>query len=504
MGRNCFSDIIVVMVVFFFPLMVSANYYGEKDRFVETGVTKKHIIGITDKGEAFIYKKKSGKLVKQFEKKYFFINCGVSPGGDFAAVVYERKGEDAILADIIEIDGQKVTYRFQLANGKRDIDKIEVSNDGKILFVMSDYVNISNILYSTADGSVLWSEKQTTSYSNALSPDGSFIIATNYTMLRGGGIRGNYGLKVYNVDISKMYVSFVREVKLNKLKLAIRKRFGKIQPVITSHTFSERDSDLLFINYTFKKDKRYQDFVVKVDLKTGDVKSILDYGLTEKTSSHWNDSYKYENTLCELSDDVIVAGYEGKIYVGDFSSNKLVNKIERSIIMANGTLPDVACYSQDKTFAFTDTRSENKNKPAIYLMEYKNDEIIPLVSKVGGEQLEKAREEAKIAAEKRRKEEEAARIAAEKAKKIKLKHILKSLKQKKEVGDFVCLAGKKGFWFLEYDVMLKAYVERVSGKKIQLRITDSAQNANYNDVTLYRDSIIWDRYDSWYDCSLNN
>lgn len=504
MKKKCVAGNIVVFVfLLFLPIMASANYYGEKDRFVETGVTKKSVLGITDEGSVFIYKKKSGKLLKQFDKKYFFINCGVSSNGEFAALIYKEKDSNDLFADIIETDRQKVAYHFTLASQKRSIDKIELSNNGRLLFVMGDYVSNPNMLYSTVDGQVLYAQEQTTSFSNALSPDGKYFILTDYTMLKGSGIRGNFGFQVFEIDSSAKTVSPIRKIKLNKLKLAIRKHFGKIEPIITSHTFSELDHNLLFMNYTFKKDKRYQDFVVKLDLESGQVKGILDYGMTEKTSSHWNDSYLYDNTLCELSDDLIAAGYEGKIYVGDFLSNTLVSKVERHITMGNDTPPDVACFPDDKTFAFSDTRSELK-KPAIYLMKYKNDEVVPLVSKVGGKQLEQARKEAKIAAEKRRKEEEAARIAAEKAKKKKLKRILKSLKQKKEVGDFVCLAGKKGFWFIKYDVMLKAYVERVSGKKIQLRITDSAQNAVYNDVTLYRDSIIWDRYDSWYDCSLNN
>lgn len=505
METNRFLKIFIpLFLILLYPLSGSANYYGEVSRFVETGVTENYIIGVTDKGAAFIYQKKSGELIEELDPKPFFLNAGVSENGEFAAIVYQEKGVNEIFADIVQTEKQKVVYHFKFAISRNDIDKVELSNDGRILLAMSDYVNIPNALYSTQDGTVLWAEKKTTSLSNALRPDGKQFIKTDYTALLGNEIRGDFSLQLFNIDRNKKSVSLVRKINLNRLKLEIRKRFGKIQSIITSHTFSTFNNNVLLMNFTFKKGDRYQYFIAKTDLTSGKVLSIMDYGLAEETSMHWNNSYKYENTLCELSESVVVAGYEGNIFVGDFDSNKLIKKFKRSITMANDTPPDIACFTKNHTFAYSDTKSENKNKPVIYLMKYKKGNVQPIVSKIGGKQLKAAQNEAKIAAEKARKEEEAERRAIAKAKEAKLKRISKSLNSRKEIGDFVCLAGKRGFFFLTYDVMLKGYVERSSRNKIQIRITDHGQNSNYNGVTLYRDTIIWDEYDSWYDCSLNN
>ena len=69
---------------------------------------------------------------------------------------------------------------------------------------------------------------------------------------------------------------------------------------------------------------------------------------------------------------------------------------------------------------------------------------------------------------------------------------------RKKVGDAVC---KDGTTALVLSITMKAYVERVNGDNIQLRIADTeGTSPYYNGVRLYKGTLIWDRYDNWYKC----
>ncbi|NPA59566.1 MAG: hypothetical protein GXO30_03745 [Epsilonproteobacteria bacterium] len=69
---------------------------------------------------------------------------------------------------------------------------------------------------------------------------------------------------------------------------------------------------------------------------------------------------------------------------------------------------------------------------------------------------------------------------------------------KKRVGDKVCKDGTTSFIL---SITMKAFVERVNGESMQLRISDTeGTSPYYNGVKLYKDTLIWDRYNSWYLC----
>jgi hypothetical protein len=71
--------------------------------------------------------------------------------------------------------------------------------------------------------------------------------------------------------------------------------------------------------------------------------------------------------------------------------------------------------------------------------------------------------------------------------------------RKKSVGEKVCMSGRVAFGFIGVDI--SAYVESVSGDRIQLRISDTeSQTPNYNGTTLRQGTIIWDDYNNWEPC----
>ncbi len=74
-----------------------------------------------------------------------------------------------------------------------------------------------------------------------------------------------------------------------------------------------------------------------------------------------------------------------------------------------------------------------------------------------------------------------------------------SYNSKKYVGEKVC---KDGVTAIILSITITAYVEKVSGNNIQLRISDTeGTSPNMNGVTLYRDTLIWDNYSDWYKCN---
>jgi len=69
---------------------------------------------------------------------------------------------------------------------------------------------------------------------------------------------------------------------------------------------------------------------------------------------------------------------------------------------------------------------------------------------------------------------------------------------KKSRGDKVCKSGNTA---IILPITITAYVENINGDNIQLRIVDTeGTSPYYNGSTLYRDSIIWDKYYEWEQC----
>jgi len=88
------------------------------------------------------------------------------------------------------------------------------------------------------------------------------------------------------------------------------------------------------------------------------------------------------------------------------------------------------------------------------------------------------------------------KIAAEEQRRAKE---LAAYMQQKNIGEQVCKEGKNTFGLLS--VSLRAFVEQVSGDRMQLRISHtSSHNISYQGTTLRPGSIIWDDYDNWRSC----
>ena len=114
----------------------------------------------------------------------------------------------------------------------------------------------------------------------------------------------------------------------------------------------------------------------------------------------------------------------------------------------------------------------------------------------------KLEDEIKIAKEKAEQERlKREADAQERAKKQKAAQERKeaSYFAKKNIGDKVC---KDGTTALILSITITAYVENVNGNNIQLRIADTqGTTPHYNGVSLYKNTLIWDDYRSWYNCN---
>jgi hypothetical protein len=72
--------------------------------------------------------------------------------------------------------------------------------------------------------------------------------------------------------------------------------------------------------------------------------------------------------------------------------------------------------------------------------------------------------------------------------------------QRKSLGDSVCLTGRIGLGLVK--VKVKGFVEQVSGDRIQIRIADTqGQAVSYQGASLWQNTILWDSYGNWIDCS---
>lgn len=68
--------------------------------------------------------------------------------------------------------------------------------------------------------------------------------------------------------------------------------------------------------------------------------------------------------------------------------------------------------------------------------------------------------------------------------------------ERKNLGDSVCLQGR----ILGMKMTVKGFVEQVSGDRIQIRIAD-ASGEMYQGVPLWQNTILWDSYNNWINCS---
>jgi hypothetical protein len=131
-------------------------------------------------------------------------------------------------------------------------------------------------------------------------------------------------------------------------------------------------------------------------------------------------------------------------------------------------------------------------------LNYENPQYIKMVSDNAGEtekeqyrqyQQEVKKEQLADKAEQRKKEQrEIEREAREN----------KAYMSKKEVGNKVC---KDGTMSLFLNITITGFVENVQNDNIQIRISDAeGTSPHYNGVTLYKNTIIWDKYSNWKKC----
>lgn len=101
----------------------------------------------------------------------------------------------------------------------------------------------------------------------------------------------------------------------------------------------------------------------------------------------------------------------------------------------------------------------------------------------------------------RRKEEERQRqlAEAERQRQLQLEEERRAYMEPKRQGDLVCKPGSVAFGLIKQEV--RAYVEQVSGERIQLRIANTGgQTMHYQGVPLRVDTLIWDEYYEWMKC----
>jgi hypothetical protein len=145
-------------------------------------------------------------------------------------------------------------------------------------------------------------------------------------------------------------------------------------------------------------------------------------------------------------------------------------------------------YGADQTFLMKKAIEKRDEKVMNLLLDVTSDNELKNMYSSYQKDKKNREKEAKLRAkkeEKRRQEQKAREQKAYMAKKHK--------------GQKVCKDGRMALFL---NITITAYVEGLNGDSIKLRIVDTeGTTPNYNGVSLYRDTIIWDKYYNWKDCS---
>ncbi len=492
---------LLFFTLFFSLTTASATYFSDDHTFVESGIWQNRIIGLTDKAEAYIYDKDSGELLKKVNPKGHYIAGGISENGRFSVVAVRNDKTTKIILIDTKLKNVSRSYPIGESLSFNSEMRVQVSNDGSLVLFSAQF---KVLLYNLNTGYLIWSAPHRKGDSNtlALSPSGRFMVMSP-NHYKQPYLRSDFQITLFRINNEAEEAEVVKTVSFNDLKLKLRKQFGRAQFSRNSLNFSRLDDRYIFITFSAKregeKNERY--LIAKLSLESEKTVNIVDYKDHTDTSINWRTSYKYDNTLCELTEDRIAIGYETLILIGDLIENNLHFSYKRSPISRNYNPPEIGCSDDGQFITHVTPGHPDIRKPTIHLWKIDVDGASEIVSKLAQDEIKEAQRQAELARIEREKREEADRIAREAANKERKRLINESLRALKEVGDFVCLKGRTG-WLFKYTVTLKGYVENTAGKKIQIRITDHGGYMTYNDVELSRNSVIWDDYRSWFDCDL--
>lgn len=141
--------------------------------------------------------------------------------------------------------------------------------------------------------------------------------------------------------------------------------------------------------------------------------------------------------------------------------------------------------------------SNNRRELKKFISKYKDSKYVNLMQEAESKFNTLEKEYQRWLKEEDRKQKK--RWKRENEQKERQKKIREAHYTKKYVGDKVC---KDGNMAILLSITITAYVEKVNGNSIQLRISDTeGTSPHMNGVTLHRNTLIWDNYSDWYKCN---
>lgn len=178
----------------------------------------------------------------------------------------------------------------------------------------------------------------------------------------------------------------------------------------------------------------------------------------------------------------------------------------KSELQRNNLIPLVELDTTMNIVKVNAVTNENKTEMDYTMVKHQNniEAYSDFINKYPDSmQAKKANSEIAKLKEQARKSELARKIA-EKERRNRLAAEREALKQlylsNKKIGDQVCKPASVAFGFIGIEI--KAYVERVDGDRIQLRISSTDdQTIYYNGVPLMNGVLIWDQFYEWKRCN---
>ncbi len=132
-----------------------------------------------------------------------------------------------------------------------------------------------------------------------------------------------------------------------------------------------------------------------------------------------------------------------------------------------------------------------QNRSDLQSMEY--------IASIGSSKEKRLLQEYKAELAHQKAQREAQRKAQELQKQKEQEALQRAYSKRKHVGETVCKDGRVALFL---NITMKGFVEKVSGQNIKIHIVDTqGTTPYYNGVTLYRDSVIWDKYYEWRSCN---
>ncbi len=277
-------------------------------------------------------------------------------------------------------------------------------------------------------------------------------------------------VKQVNLKIDETYIFDIKKWKLKNAKL-------------------EKEHQLKLIEFESNKDKMYDDSVQEsVELKYG--KSTIKYANYNADKEVFDIAINLDRGNYKQKFEIPVGLKYAKKFKGILTAKefkptvefKLVNNKIKAVGIEQIKDPELLVKQKNEL----DKARYSKSKLEDFIKKYPNSNFVieakGTIKKIELQEIQAEKER------KRRQEKE------EKQRKIREAHYAK-----KYVGDKVC---KDGITAIILSITITAYVEKVNGNSIQLRISDTeGTSPHMNGVTLYRNTLIWDDYSSWYKCN---